>query len=313
MSSEIACRVFLVFLKNGEVNFNPVKMSPLFIDDALNSQFAEEGFITVNFLDAGQLGQLSKIFSSYCGGESELIDKVMYFSLLSNPVETNKKVQAEVKEVFEPAYKKFLKNYKSLSESFLTKVPGAVGSLMLHQDWNYVNETNFNSATIWCPLVDVTIENGAMFVIKRSHKFFKLIRSATFPTARISGDGKLKQAITPVSLKAGQALIFHQSLWHGSYPNLSKNNRIIATSIVLEEPAPFVYFHKRTGQDIADVYELNDSTYLENLNTLAAGKQPQNATMVESIPYNHHTVSEKELLDKAMPNNLVQKIAQLFR
>jgi len=227
----------------------------------------------------------------------------MYFSLISNPREVNIKIRDEVKALFEPAYKRIFTEYRSLAESFLAKIPGQDGNLMLHQDWNYVDEKKFASATIWCPLVDITEQNGAMYAIKGSHKFFDILRSATFPTARIKGEGEMSSAITPLEVKAGEAIIFHQALWHGSYPNRSNATRVIATSIVVERDAPYVYFNKNAGSESADVYALPDSAFIDELATLAAGGLPQDQRLVSSFPYSHLQVEIPMLLEKARSLN----------
>jgi ectoine hydroxylase-related dioxygenase (phytanoyl-CoA dioxygenase family) len=42
----------------------------------------------------------------------------------------------------------------------MVKSKGENGSLHPHQDWNIVDEREFNSYNIWLPLVDVNAENG---------------------------------------------------------------------------------------------------------------------------------------------------------
>ena len=83
----------------------------LFKDEELNRLFAEQGFVKVNFLSAGNIAALEKIFAQHCTTANNFIDGQMYFSLMANSIEGNKKIKLEVREVFNEAYNNTFKNF----------------------------------------------------------------------------------------------------------------------------------------------------------------------------------------------------------
>lgn len=274
-------------------------MKQLFKDDWLNAEFEKQGFVKIPFLNKQELFALCQIFETDCNYPTGIVDSGMYFSLLSNSAEATAAVKQKVKQVFLPAYERVFINYRSIAESFLAKTPDKEADLMLHQDWNYVDENEFAAATLWAPLTDVKVFNGAMYCIPQSHRFFKGLRSSAYSTARIKNGDELKPYLQAIELTAGEALVFKQALWHGSYPNLSNQLRVIATSILLQQDAPFVYSVKSTNEGEADIYELSDDAFLKELNTLSGGAVPQAGKLLRKLAYQHYIPEAKELIAKA--------------
>jgi hypothetical protein len=284
-------------------------MEHLFKNDLHNKHFDEQGFVRLQFLNQAEVASLLHLFKQNCNYPEGIVDSGMYFSLLSLSTGQTEVVKKAVREIFLPAYERVFENYRSLAESFLAKAPDKEADLMLHQDWSYVKEQEWASATLWCPLTDVKVFNGAMYCIPKSHRFFSNIRSATYPTSRIKNSNELTGYLVPLELNAGEAVIFHQALWHGSYPNLSNALRVVATSIVVEKDAPFVYFQKAEQENTADVFELNDDAFLKELNTLSAGANPKHSKKKGQIAYEHLPITLGDLLAKADETKTERRLA----
>jgi ectoine hydroxylase-related dioxygenase (phytanoyl-CoA dioxygenase family) len=76
---------------------------------------------------------------------------------------------------FEQEYNNVLADYKPIIANFIRKKTDG-GEVPLHQNWAFVEETKYTSVSIWCPLVDSTVENGTLQVVPGSHKRFGLQR-----------------------------------------------------------------------------------------------------------------------------------------
>jgi hypothetical protein len=100
---------------------------------------------------------------------------------------------------------------------------------------------------IWIPLQDVDEKNGAMWIVKGSHKIDRKIRGAgiLFPDY-YSILNELKPYMTSFSMKAGEALLFYHCTIHGSPANQSHNPRIVVQVSLIPSQAPLqIYFQKQ--------------------------------------------------------------------
>ena len=92
-----------------------------------------------------------------------------------------------------------------------------------HQDYRSM-QGSLNSVVLWIPLIDVTVQNGAVEVIVGSHK------EGLFPTVedewyRHIEDKNLSGEFVSVPMKAGSALFFSSFLIHQSGNNISDEFR----------------------------------------------------------------------------------------
>lgn len=269
-------------------------MNPLFKDKRLDEKYKVDGIVVVPFADKEQLNELKKLFQNL--SEKANSTDGFYYSLLTNNLAGNMRIRNEIKQILEPGYQRIFINYHSFSESFLAKQP-ASGEMLLHQDWSYVDEDKHGIATVWCPLMNITAGNGALFAIKGSHRFFKTYRSGSLPTSRIQTDGNLQKHISVIEVNEGSAAIFHPALFHGSFPNKSNKLRVIACALVKEDCASLTYYHKK-NELVAEAYFVSEKMLLEEIGALAAGERPQKGVSVKTIQREILHVSSEDLMEK---------------
>lgn len=141
-----------------------------------------------------------------------------------------------IKKIVEPHVKNTLCNYRLLGGSYVVKPGKDKGILQAHQDWNLVDETKARSYNLWIPLVDVSIENGAVFVLAQSHAKQKTYRGPHIPSVLKNTEELLWQKMKPLTMKAGEGLLYDHALIHGSPPNNSSLTRIaIVIGLVAKE------------------------------------------------------------------------------
>ncbi len=107
------------------------------------------------------------------------------------------------------------------------------GNVGWHQDWNYWRVCDKpDMITAWVALDDVSVENGAMMFVSRSHKWKQAIKASdrtldmehTLSQVRIPKGEELN--IIHCELKAGCVSFHHAITLHGSGPNLTQQPRI---------------------------------------------------------------------------------------
>ena len=151
------------------------------------------------------------------------------------------------------------------------------GLVPLHQDATFVDETRFASLNIWCPLRDVDIKNGALVVVKGSHRCNRRPRPAyaRFPypdLLHIVRDGYL----AVLKMRAGQAVVYNPSLWHGSGVNLQPQDRVAVVAVVADSAAQLLCFHHDGANRPREleIFEVPDDFYVGHV----AGTRPRRGT-----------------------------------
>ena len=260
------------------------------------SQFDALGYVLIYAVLESVVEEIKSYVEPYISG----IGSNFYYSLIANDFEHNKRIREKIAGCLAPLYGDFLIDYKSLNESFLTKPAHTTSELLLHQDWCYTNEERFPSLTLWVPLCDVDENNGAIFLLPGSQKWFNNLRSFSLPTARISTLPFSESEIHAVSMKKGQALFFHPAVFHGSYPNNSNLHRTAVTSVILPLPANYTYFQSINGEQKRMIreFKLDEDVFLRELKEMANGIDPK-AEIVKEFHYNHPVITSADLLAKA--------------
>jgi hypothetical protein len=264
-------------------------------DPQLQAQFDRDGYVRVPFLKPEEVTYLYNKCQSYSP-----TDKFQplgeYFtshvSLLDPDQEYRKAVFNDVTTVFKPYVDKYLAQYSPLIANFIVKQPGK-GAFTVHQNWAFVNENHYTSVSIWCPLVDSTLENGTLHVLPGSHKKFSHVRCPSIPCIMESQHELLrKEYLIPLETKAGDCVILDDSIIHYSSPNLSKNLRIAIQLILKPEEAPAIHFYadpNRPGK--VEVYEAS----AEFFQRIKIGHRPEGIPLLGEIDYIQHPLTEAEL------------------
>ena len=265
----------------------------IFKNPNIQHSIAENGFVVIDANLNRKVNQLH----AYISNHFKFPSSNFYYSLLENSFEQNKRLQSIFKEILSDFYETYFSDYRTLTESFLFKPENTNEELLLHQDWCYTDEKNHIAYNIWIPLQDVTQTNGAMFFLPGSHLWFNNLRSGSLLTGRISTLDLPNHQIQSVTLKKGQAIIFHPAIFHGSYPNFSNQKRLIATATLFQKNAPFLYYNQSKTKNEVSVFRLEDDVFLKELPTVASGGKPEGIE-TEQLNYSHHIVTANGLNSK---------------
>jgi len=120
-----------------------------------------------------------------------------------------------------------LHHARMITKGSKKKTVGSQGWVVtMHQDQSFFPHRDHSLVAAFMPLVDTTIENGALHVVPGSHKLGPIEH---FPDN--NGGYRLKSEEwplsrgTPVMAKAGDVLFFNYLTVHGSSPNQSNARR----------------------------------------------------------------------------------------
>src|SRR5262249_11399624 len=142
-------------------------------------------------LQASHVARLRDLYDATVAADPK---RDLYESSRHNSPEKNAQINLAIREVLAEAVDGMFGSNELFGGTFMVKVPEQSTVLALHQDWSVVDEDIYQSAFIWCPLVETGPANGGLFVLPGSHTWFGNYRSGSMPSLRITPQGLLKRA-----------------------------------------------------------------------------------------------------------------------
>lgn len=233
----------------------------LFKDKNTQAQLEENGYVIIPFLNSTELETLNSFYTTVHGNEEPplFIDNIHMTSWCESP-QYKQEIASGLSNLFKPATDRYFANARTLNNVFIIKKSGPKTTFKVHQDWNVIDENNYQSVNVWVPLHDVNEQTGALWILKGSHKINRKIRGAgyLFPEYSEFEEQLQKQAIS-VSLKAGEAIVFYHSVIHGSPPNQSGKNRIAACFSVIPKEAPLCIYFQNGEKGNLEMHQPEDN------------------------------------------------------
>lgn len=262
----------------------------IFNNEQLDKQFELNGFVVIPLLNNTEIKQLNDAYQ----GELFNNPEGFYSTSFSKNENIKSLLNKTINDVIEPKAKNIFNPFKPLGSCYLSKSPGQKGEMPIHQDWTVVDESKYDSITIWIPLQDVNETNGTLQVIPGSHRFSDAIRSPFFdnPLADIEND--LKKDLQLVNLKAGEAIIFSQALIHASPANKKEETRLAVTYGLIPEEAELLFYYANKEPKLAEKYVV-PINFFEKYNT-NIGAKPDVGELVETFDYTRQKLTVDEYM-----------------
>jgi hypothetical protein len=141
------------------------------------------------------------------------------------------------------------------------------------------------SFNIWIPLTDVTIENGAVFVLPGSHSKIESFRGPGIPSLFKNIEQAAWHTLTPLPMKVGEARFYDHALLHGSPANTSSNIRLGIVCGVMATGADMQLCFQKNNQ--VDIYKAGAHFFMEK----NPANGPEGLAFLKSITPEHTVLS----------------------
>lgn len=263
-------------------------------DPRLQQRLDRDGFIRVPFLDAAGVELLRSLWDET--GPDHV--RGIYSNVHGLDPETNRRVDRVITRLFEAPFHRLFAGARLAGASFLVKGAGPDSASTMHQDWNNVEEDRAQSLSIWVPLVDVDERNGALHVIRGSHRLRRSVRSLDAPSVYLDFTDVLEPSLQCVHARAGDAVIYAHNLFHGSKPNASLDVRVCAVSGIVNLDQRLVHHRHAAdaGLDTFDVFEVERDFYFSGIPDMKAGRVPDTARWVGRVTVPDHQLHVDEVM-----------------
>ena len=204
--------------------------------------FSEKGYIKLPLLKSQAIQAIQDLYEK-TKNESGISCKNFFTTIWSDNQIYKENVGKGLKAILEPALNQYLQNFQSVFANFMIKKAGENSQLQPHQDWSFTDEEKYFSITAWIPLIDVDKKNGALQVLPKS----QLLNN--HPRARFAhapfGD-KLdyisQNLMKSIPMKAGEVLMINSRTIHASPPNMSNEDRIAVSIVLIPQEAPMKHW-----------------------------------------------------------------------
>jgi hypothetical protein len=289
----------------------PDNMLQVFKDENSQREFEQNGYVILPFYTEDELKQLKEVYYRlHPHNESGFFP-----STFSKDKAYRNTADSEIRRIGQRSLEQYCQNFKVVCGSYIVKSPDPGSGMCVHQDMSLVDESKFTGVNIWAPLVDLTIENGALFVLPGSHRLFPTYRGSSIPEFFSPVMDKMIDYLHPITINAGQAVFFDQSIIHFSPPNYSDDIRIVTNTYFTHETAQFrtYYWAEEFGGkvevfDQAEDFMTNFEQFGENIHD-----RPKVGRSLGLIEYDFPKIDEdfltqrfkktnaRSLIEKAIP------------
>ncbi len=273
--------------------FSFPKMLKVFRDQALQDAFEKDGVVVVPFYNEAEIKELTELYYRMHPQD----EKGFFPSTFSKDKNYRAVADTEIRRVCARAMEQYLQDIKVICGSFIVKSPGPESAMCVHQDMTLVDESKYTGMNIWVPLTDLTPENGALQILRGSHRLFPTYRGSTIPGIYEEVSEEIKTYLETLYLKAGEAVFFDQSIIHYSAANLSDKVRIVTNTFFTNKDANFNigYWRKDFGSKI-ELFEEDDNfmTDFEQFGHNIADR-PKIGKSLGLVDYNFPKISLEQL------------------
>ena len=225
---------------------NMYKMIPIFRDEERQRFFEKEGYAVFPLLNDSEVKDLRDYYTSI--GIKDERGGGFHVSMDQTDKEMCRRVREKVWSVVLPQLDQYLINYKPFVASFVVKDPNPKGVVPAHQDWTFTDgeDEGFSSITCWVALVETSIDNGGMGVIRGSHTLMQNPRPSPSPQTPVPLSEHMFSIfpyLKTLDMKPGEVLMFDNRTFHASPPNTTDEIRLAVGVGVTQKDAKLIHYY----------------------------------------------------------------------
>ncbi len=228
---------------------------PLFLDEGLEHELRTQGFAIVELMSRDEATSILDQFRALSPADGFRpdglgVNRARYHCTFLDESPTYKAATHDiVQREFQSRVDTVLDRCEILTGNLYVKPPG-LGRIEIHQNWPTLADMRETAVTVWCPLVDVSPENGTIQVVPRSHKLLADISAVSAPKFFDSFyDELIERWLQPITLRAGECLVFDDSLIHWSDDNRGDSERWAVQVVCVPREFQTVVYHYDAERD----------------------------------------------------------------
>ena len=217
----------------------------IFVEDELDATFQRQGYVVVRLLDSNRAAEIDTACRELLPRQIPPHENVTYIYAGEPELEW---IEHLVGPVIDKALVPLLDDMQRFHPSVIVK-PAGEKAVPPHVHPIFTLEQSASTVFCWCALQDMDESNGAMQVLPGSHKLFPIMPMYGQEPYFLPFFDQVAERMETLHLRAGEALLFDESLIHGSLSNPGERHRIaLATHCIKREFQPVTLFREGNGQ-----------------------------------------------------------------
>lgn len=242
-------------------------------DAALERELQDTGYIRIpHFLSATEITTLLALYKG--NHPTPEPDAGMWNSLYNASLDSPIAISERILSVLQPKLDTLFHSYYAPVATFMSKNNNEGSTCDLHRDFSIADETQYQYRNLWMPLVETSVNNGALFAVPGSHRVFDymLPMFCEWPYRELLPE--LTAMAKTIECSAGDLVIYLDKTLHGSHVNRSGYSRPVVHFGALHPDVKlmFQWLDRATGQ--VRVYQVPFSFYMQNDFSEPAGRYP---------------------------------------
>ncbi|MEC4806360.1 MAG: UbiA family prenyltransferase [Jaaginema sp. PMC 1079.18] len=268
----------------------------------MQQELEENGYVILNnFLSEAELQDLREFDSTHPLPE-DMAQSGNSVTVSTSDLSYRQRVNEKLKNVVSPKLATVFPGHRIVFwYQFCKNNNCSTNTFFLHQDSSLSNEADTLSFGLWLPLIDVNPDNGCLHVIKGSHHLNSKPRPMYIFSPHPYGDEIInifnEHYLTPISLKAGQAVLYDKRIFHSSTANPTDTERVAFTCLICpsDQPSQFVY-RPTPDSETVEIYEVPDDFYSRYI----LGDKPHGdgVTLIKTEPYTYDPLTPELIAEK---------------
>lgn len=274
-------------------------MRKVLLNPAQNSLLVDRGYVKHRLLSETEVLRLLEMVHryypevSFLPKENGRTHENITTSYLNDDIAVREEIFEVVRNVLSIHVESLLNDYRILSCGLFVKASKG-GWLDLHYHPTVVDDPKHWVIDIWCPLQDTDISNGTFYAVPESHRIFPRIIDLSNQHPHFF-QGYTKEIrcdySEEISVKAGEAVLFEDSLLHWSPSNMSDFPRYAIHCTCIPREARAVYVYSAPGDPPQfEMYEVEDHFFT----TRSRSPQRESLKLLKVIPDHNPSVSFEE-------------------
>lgn len=290
---------------------------PIMKNVQLQDRLDQHGFLILDFLRKAEIEELSDLFTKMNGSRDDIPYDKLYTCLHNSDAEYRAAMNHEIGNVLRKKLDGLFKDIKNTVYTFQIKGIGPDSELYPHQDWSFTREEEgFRTYTLWVSLIDSNESNGTLSILPGSHSLLNNIRGAGIEPLFSGKQSEVIPFLTPLSIKAGQLVLFDSALLHYSAPNYSDSIRVsVMTNIVPRQAVVYLYFQNKDKPGMAEEYQVPDDFFLRYKDFKAEYEHPPSFGIKLRSLANVNIDTDALLKNRSQPKNpaLLMKLSDVVK
>ena len=244
----------------------------VFLDPERQAELEERGYTIVRLLEPGEAEEVRREAErlrpadGFRPGGTGAFPNEYHCTFLDESQAYRRSVDELTRRWFGDRGLALLDDYRMLTSNLYVKPPGT-GRLEIHQNWPVTDDIRDTSLTMWVPFHDMEVENGTLRLVPGSHKLVPDLFTLAAPKYFASFYDELIEGwLEPISVKAGECVLFDDSILHWSDVNSSDEARWGAQVILMPADKTPVLYHYDLDHDPPrfELYEIGPEYYTDH-------------------------------------------------